>query len=198
MQLKSSFSEIKKAIRKTALQKRDSLSKSARHEKDLTIMQRLMSLPEFKGAKTILFYASFRSEVDTMDIIKVSLEMDKRIVLPKVDKDNHILRLYEIKNIYELASGYMRILEPSVNEDRVRELNDIELIIIPGAAFDIYGDRLGYGAGFYDILLPEIKGKIPLIALAYEEQIVEEIPAEPHDIKVDKIVTDKRLIHCAR
>ncbi|MDP1758755.1 MAG: 5-formyltetrahydrofolate cyclo-ligase, partial [Thermodesulfovibrionales bacterium] len=91
---------------------------------------------------------------------------------------------------------YMGILEPSVSEKRLTKINDINLVIIPGAAFDASGNRLGYGAGFYDKLLAEIKNKIPIVTPAYEEQIVENIPSEPHDVKVSKIVTDKRVIEC--
>ena len=90
----------------------------------------------------------------------------------------------------------MGILEPSVSEERLTRLDDIDLVIIPGAAFDVSGSRLGYGAGFYDRLLAGIKNKIPVIAPAYEEQIVENIPSELHDIKVSKIVTDMRVIEC--
>ncbi|MCG2708811.1 MAG: 5-formyltetrahydrofolate cyclo-ligase, partial [Thermodesulfovibrionales bacterium] len=102
----------------------------------------------------------------------------------------------EIKDITELTKGYMGILEPSVSEGKLTGLDNIDIIIIPGAAFDVSGSRLGYGAGFYDRLLAGIKKKIPIIAPAYEEQIVDDIPSEPHDVKVDKIVTDKRVIEC--
>lgn len=190
--------KIKKTIRQEVLRRRDAISKNVKKEKDIVIMQRIIQLPEFINAKTIFFYTSFRSEVDTMDMIKVSLNTGKLIVLPKVDKENNRLKLYEIKNMNELARGYMWILEPFVSEDRLRDLDDIDFIIIPGAAFDIYGNRLGYGAGFYDMLLSKMKKKIPIVAPAYEEQIVEKIPAEPHDIKVDKIVTDKKVIDCIK
>ncbi|GFP33793.1 5-formyltetrahydrofolate cyclo-ligase, partial [Candidatus Hakubella thermalkaliphila] len=120
----------------------------------------------------------------------------KKIILPKVDKENNKLKFYEIKDITELAKGYMGILEPSVSEERLTRLDDIVIIIIPGAAFDVSGSRLGYGAGFYDRLLAGMKNKIPVIAPAYEEQIVENISSELHDVKVDKIVTDKRVIEC--
>ncbi|NCO84597.1 MAG: 5-formyltetrahydrofolate cyclo-ligase, partial [Nitrospirae bacterium] len=92
--------------------------------------------------------------------------------------------------------GYMGILEPSASKERLTGLDDMDLIIIPGAAFDASGNRLGYGAGFYDRLLTGMKKIIPVIAPAYEEQIVEKIPSEPHDVKVSKIVTDKRVIEC--
>ena len=189
-------SEIKKTIRREILQRRDSIAKNLKAEKDISILQRIIMLPEFSAAKRILFYASFRSEADTMDMIKLSLHLGKLAVLPRVCKKEHILKLYEIKNMDELARGYMWILEPSVDEARLRKLSDIDLVIIPGAAYDTQGNRLGYGAAYYDKLLAAPERKIPIVAPAYEEQIVEKIPAEPHDIKVDKIITDKRVIEC--
>ena len=114
---------------------------------------------------------------------------------PKVDKNKHKLILYEIKDVVELSPGYMGIPEPSSGDDRLVNLGEVDLVIIPGAAFDYSGNRLGYGAGYYDILLSEGKRKIPIIALAYEEQLVDSIPSETHDVKVDIIVTDKRVIN---
>lgn len=189
-------SNAKKTIRQETLFKRDAIPENIRKEKDTAIRQRIIRLPEFTDAKTILFYASFRSEVDTSEMIKITLSRGKQAVLPKVDKENKILKLYEIKAMSELMQGYMGISEPSISEERLTGLNDIGLVIIPGAAFDVSGNRLGYGAGFYDKLLAGIKNKIPVIAPAYEEQIMEKIPSEPHDVRVTKIVTDMRVIEC--
>jgi 5-formyltetrahydrofolate cyclo-ligase len=185
---------MKKTIRKDVLKKRDNISPDIKSVKDDLIKQRLFSLSEFTTAKTVFFNASFRSEIETSSIIKESLKMGKMAVLPKVDKKRHRLILYEIKDVSELSPGYMGIPEPSLPDDRLVNLDDIDLVIIPGAAFDYSGNRLGYGGGYYDILLSESKKKIPVIALAYEEQLVDTIPSETHDIKVDIIVTDKRVI----
>ena len=185
---------MKKIIRREILKKRDGMSADIKAEKDSRIKDRSFSLPEFITARKIFFYASFRSEVETLSMIEESLKMGKQIVLPKVDKKTHRLILYEIKNVSELSPGYMGIPEPSLSDDRLVNLNDIDLVIIPGAAFDYSGNRLGYGEGYYDILLSEGKRKIPIIALAYEEQLVDKIPSETHDVKVDMIVTDKRVI----
>ncbi len=185
---------MKKKIRKNVIEKRNSLPPIERKKKDLCIMEKLFTLPEFKKAHNVLFYASFRTEVSTVNMIKESLKMGKRVVLPKVDKDSHRLILYQIKNTGELSPGYKGIPEPFLADERLIDLNDIDLIVIPGTGFDYSGNRLGYGAGYYDILFSEIHEKIPFIALAYEEQLVESIPAELHDVKVDMIITDKQVI----
>lgn len=185
---------MKRNIRKEILKKRDEISKDIKAIKDSLIKQRLFSFLEFITAKTVFFYASFRSEVETLSMIKESLKIGKRVVLPKVDKERLRLMLYEIKDISELFPGYMEIPEPLLPNERLVNLDDIDLIIIPGAAFDYSGNRLGYGGGYYDILLSERKKEVPIIALAYEEQLVDSIPSEMHDVKVDIIVTDKRVI----
>ena len=185
---------MKKVIRKEVLKKRDAISHDIKTLKDERIKKRLLNLPEFIDAKTVFFYASFRSEVETLGMIKESIEMGKKVVLPKVDKKGHRLVLYEIRDINELSPGYMGIPEPSLPDDRLVSLDNIDLVIIPGAAFDCSGNRIGYGAGYYDILLSERKKKIPVIAPAYEEQLVDSIPSEAHDVKVDIIITDKQVI----
>jgi len=185
---------MKKIIRREILKKRDGMSADIKAEKDSRIKGRFFFLPEFIAAEKIFFYASFRSEVETLSMIEESLKMGKRIVLPKVNKKTHRLILYEIKDVSELSPGYMGIPEPSLSDDRLVNLDDIDLVVIPGAAFDYSCNRLGYGAGYYDIVLSERKKKMPVVALAYEEQIVGSIPSEMHDVKVDMIVTDKRVI----
>ena len=185
---------MKTDIRKKILKKRDDIPREVKSIKDSLIKQGLFSQRDFVNAKSIFFYASFRSEVETLRMIKESIEMGKEVILPKVNKEKNVLMLFEIKDIEELSPGYMGIPEPSLHDTRLVDLDDIDLVIIPGAAFDYSGNRLGYGGGYYDILLSERKKKIPVIALAYEEQLVDEIPSEPHDIKVDVIITDKRII----
>lgn len=185
---------MKKVIRNEVLRKRDKIPQEVKSVKDALIKEKLFSTQEFVNSKIIIFYASFRSEVDTLSMIQKSLEMGKRVVLPKVDKERHMLSLYEIKDLNELSPGYMGIPEPSLADERTVDIDDVDLVIIPGAGFDYSGNRLGYGAGYYDILLSKSKKKISIIALAYEEQIVDSIPSEKHDVKVDMIVTDTRVI----
>jgi 5-formyltetrahydrofolate cyclo-ligase len=185
---------MKNAIRKEALGKRDRIPHELKGIKDSSIKQRLLALPEFLSARSVLFYASFRSEVETLGVIRESLRMGKRAVLPKVDKENQRLQLYEIKSISELTKGYMGIPEPPPSKERMMIIEDIDLVIVPGAGYDYAGNRLGYGGGYYDILLSGKKKNMPIIALAYEEQLVDAIPAEQHDVRVDMIVTDQRVI----
>jgi len=186
---------LKDKLRKEIIIKRDLISENNRLSKDESIRNKLFSLPEFIKADTIFIYFSFRSEVDTFFIIEKALNKGKRVILPKVEKKKRKLYLYEINSIKDLSSGYMGIYEPIPDISREVRINEVDLIIVPGVCFDIYGNRIGYGGGYYDIILSEKKTNSPVIALSYEEQIVQKIPSEPHDIKVDIIITDQRIIN---
>jgi 5-formyltetrahydrofolate cyclo-ligase len=191
---RESLHNMKERIRKETIKKRDAISPDTKTAKDLSIKQRLFSLHEFVQAEIVFFYASFRSEVDTHTMIKESLEMGKRVMLPRVHIKGHKVKLYEIKDINELSPGHMGIPEPSFSEAYSLLIDEANIIIIPGVAFDYSGNRLGYGGGYYDMILTQRKKESPIIALAYEEQLVDEVPSEPHDIKFDLVVTDKRII----
>lgn len=195
---------MKNIIRKFLINRRDTIDPEVKETKEASIEKSLLALDEFKNANNILFYASFRSEVDTMGYLQDVINLGKKLVLSVVDNRHKRLDLYYVDDISELVPGYKGIPEPGILTDREASLNDIDLVIIPGTGFDITGNRLGYGGGYYDRLLSyESKmlanvEHIKTIALAFEEQIGEKIPAEPHDIKVDIIITDKRVISCKK
>ncbi len=196
---------LKKSLRAKLLRTRDSIPPELKARKETAIIKRLFALDVFQKAKSLLLYASFRSEVDTTGCLSDIIKLGKRLILPAVDSGRRELTLYEVQDISELTPGYMEIPEPGIRENRQVTLGDIDLIIVPGAGFDSEGNRLGYGGGYYDRLLGNESGqglktgrRIMTIALAFEEQIIEKIPAEPHDIRVDMIITDKRLIYCSR
>lgn len=185
----------KAGLRKELLSKRDNIPPVVRMAKNKMVLERMLSLEEFRNAGIIFFFASFRTEIDTTEMIKSALSSGKRVLLPKVDKENHELLLYEIRDFSELTPGYMGIPEPSF-QGRQMSINDADIVIIPGAGFDASGNRIGYGGGYYDRLLSGLQKDIPVIAPAYEEQIEDCIPSEPHDIRVNMIVTDRRVIRC--
>ncbi|MBI4826574.1 MAG: 5-formyltetrahydrofolate cyclo-ligase [Nitrospirae bacterium] len=193
---------MKKRIREDLLNKRNSIDPDEKKSKERSIEKKLFNLEEFKKSECILLYASFRSEVDTMNYLQDVIHLNKKLIIPLVDPDHRRLRLFEVRDVSELIPGYMGIQEPGILKDREVSLNEIGLVIIPGTGFDTNGNRLGYGGGYYDKLLSyesKMLSKaehIITIALAFEEQIGDKIPAEPHDIKVDMIITDMRVINC--
>ena len=189
---------MKRTLRENLLRKRDGIKPEKKHVKEASIRKRLYASADFRKAKSIMFYASFRSEAATMPCIIHALKLKKMVLLPLVDRKRKTLRIFQISELSELGPGFMGIPEPKVKRTRERHLNDIGVVIVPGAGFDSEGNRLGYGAGYYDRLLSKAKRDITKIALAFEEQIVPEIPGEKHDIKMDKVITDKRIIDCRR
>ncbi len=180
---------MKDKLRKKILDARFALTPEARRAKSREIEQRLFSLPEFNSAATVMFYASFQSEVETHGMIRRALAEGKQVVLPRVKGKE--LELLEIENFdRDVSPGAWGIPEPDQGKTAV--VQDIGLIVVPGAVFDERGNRVGYGAGFYDKLLALYQGMT--VALAFELQVVPQVPADAHDVPVKKIVTEKRVI----
>lgn len=195
---------MKRQLRKDFIKKRDSIHPEQKRIKEAAIEKRLFSLRDFKNAGSVLLYVSFRSEVNTMNVLEDVLSLGKKLILPRVDAQSKSLRLFAVKHISELSPGFMGIPEPQSKKSREVRLNDVDLVIIPGTGFDTSGSRIGYGGGYYDRLLSyeskqldRVEKHIMTIALAFEDQIGANIPSEPHDIKVDMIVTEKRTIRCS-
>ena len=185
----------KEEIRKRILSLRDSQTEEEMRSKSELIQKRLFNLPEFKKAKTIMFYVATRSEVRTEQMIKVALKQGERVVVPISDVKNRKLILSELKDFDELEPGTFNILEPKKEFIRRVSPEEIDLVITPGIAFDKDGDRIGYGMGFYDNFLSSLKKRIPVVGLAYELQMVDDIPVNDKDVTVDKIVTEERIIN---
>lgn len=186
---------MKTDIRKAILSKRDLLTTQQIARKSLEIKKRLFNLLEFKEATLISFYISFRSEVQTHEMIKEALRLDKRVVVPIVEREK-ILSLSELKDFdNELEIGKFGILEPNLKYRREVNLSEVELVIVPGIVFDKNGNRIGYGGGYYDNLLSRMKC-VPFIGLAYELQIVPQVSAEEYDIPAHKIITEERIMVC--
>jgi len=184
----------KESIRKRILSLRNSQSPFRAITKSYRIKEKLFRLPGFIKAKTILFYVSTKDEVETKYMIKEALSLCKRVVVPISDVKNKKLILSELKSLDELEPGAFNILEPKKEFFRPVSLEDIDLVIVPGVAFDKKGNRIGYGKGFYDRFLRSLRKDIPSIGLSYEFQIVDKIPVNDKDVIVNKIVTEKNTI----
>lgn len=177
----------KEEIRKKILQKRNELPSSEILEKSNEIISKLISLKEFRKAKRILCYVSFGSEVFTHELIQAYI--DKKDIAVPVVKENELALSY-IKDWKELSKGRYGILEPKAM--KIANLDEISLAIVPAVAFDEMGYRIGYGRGYFDKLLAKMNAM--KIGLGYEFQIVEKIPEEKHDVRMDRIITEKRII----
>lgn len=186
------------AARKQAIREQAHANRNAQENKDdlsREIVTRFMALLEYQQAQTVLFYLDVRSEVRTRHSLVEALGGGKTIVVPYcVDGE---LELFHLEHLDELALGMYRILEPkgelrSQASKRV-DVAELDLIMVPGVAFDPRGGRTGHGKGYYDKLLEHAKPTTPLVALAFECQMFEEIPMQPHDVFMDKIITEKAI-----
>ncbi len=184
------------ALRKHILAQRDQLSLEEQQVKSRAIHERLWALAPFCKSKSILAYVNFRSEVETLSIIKRCLAQGMQVAVPLTLVAEKKLVAYLITNPEnDLIPGYCDIPEP--DPKRLVELapDTIDTVLVPGSVFDPHGGRLGYGGGYYDRFL---SGKAPQalrIALCYEMQIVDNVPVEAHDEAIHYLVTEGRTIH---
>ncbi len=172
--------ELRNAMKKKVIVRRD--------DRSINILKRLLEHPRFLSASSILLYASLPHEVDTGKLVTICLKTKTVVALPKVDSGQQELRLYQVRSLQDLSPGAFGITEPLPEREVL--LEDIDLAIIPGIAFTRSGQRLGRGKGYYDKLLAGRKGENPYtVGLAFEEQIVENLPRMPHDVDLDLIIT---------
>ena len=188
---------LKKGISESVLRKRDSLSIDERAGLSQKICNNILSLEEYKHARVVHFFLSIKSEVITEDAVRGAISTGKKVVVPVMDKRHRRILLSGLNDYdKELAPTSHGIIEPKPEFYKFVDLNDIDLMVLPGVAFDLNGHRLGYGAGYYDRLLRDADTRPFLVALAFEVQIVNKIPIGDHDVRMDKIITEKRIIDC--
>ncbi|MCX5642313.1 MAG: 5-formyltetrahydrofolate cyclo-ligase [Candidatus Omnitrophica bacterium] len=181
-------------MRCAARKKRESLTEKEVAARSERIKKCVLHDPDFKKAEVIALYASFRNEVNTMNLIKEALSVAKKIGLPKTNIRTRALTFYLVKDLSDLCAGAYGIPEPNEN-CKLLPASEINLVIMPGIAFDETGCRIGFGGGYYDRFLRQVPPAIKKIALAYEFQILKEkIPDLAKDAKIDKIITEERVI----
>jgi len=155
------------------------------------ICSKLLSLAVFQQAQTIMFYSSVRGEVNTFPMMVKAIELKKRVAVPLVQKENKNLIPVVIQTIGDLVPGAYGIPEPPFNAAQVLRPEDLDLVVVPGVAFDPAGNRLGRGAGYYDRFLSALPHTTPTIGLGYDFQCVPALPGlEPHDIRLMTVLTN--------
>ncbi|MCA9137381.1 MAG: 5-formyltetrahydrofolate cyclo-ligase [Planctomycetales bacterium] len=162
------------------------------------IVQRLMSMPQYVAAETVMWYVDVRDEVRTRHALPVALADGKRVVIPYcLGKD---LRLFHLHSPADLSPGAFGILEPCEElrrkDDRMVDPADVDWVAVPGVAFDVEGRRLGHGHGFYDRFLAGLSTQAVRVGVGFECQIVARVPTADHDVRMDWIVTQDRTIPC--
>lgn len=179
----------KKDIRESIFKKRNSLDKETIKKLSQKIINRLYEQDEYKNSKKIMFYASYKSEVHTLDAIKKSIDDGKDVCIPVVKGKDLIISKIESFNELDTKNQW-GIPEPSVI--RETDVNKMDLIVVPIVVFDKARHRIGYGWGGYDRMLKEYNGF--KIGLAFSFQEDDKIPAQEHDVRLDKIITETTII----
>ncbi len=184
----------KQRIRQAFRRLRDSMGEEARAAGDTALILQLSRMPLYREARTVLLYASIGSEAGTWHIIDDCLRRGVRTVLPRVDKEAGKLVLYRIVDRAALRPGQFGIPEPEEDDTSRVSPEALDFALIPALAFDRSGARVGYGKGFYDRLLAECPAVTA--GLCFSEQLAGKIPCEPHDRRVQILVTEKGVIDC--
>jgi len=195
----ANFTAVKQQIRKQIIAAREQLSAAVRAAHSSAIIERLMQLPEYQQAETVLGYMNFGAEFSSDLWVEKVLAEGKRLALPKVNHHTDQLDLYWVDDLEnQLAAGLWGIREPVVERcERLGNLNEVDFALLPGVAFARDGARLGYGRGFYDKLLANMAQRPVLAAAAFALQVAESIPQEATDVKVEWIITEQETIACS-
>ena len=180
----------KELVRKQILEKRKKLSDKLIRNKSAKISKNLLSIDDILNKSNYSLYLAINNEVETKNIISRLLENQKNIYLPSFVKKSWVLAKFGTWD--NLESGPFGIMQPG--EKIVVDPLDIDIAVFPGVAFDVFGNRLGYGSGVYDKLFYD-SGAIK-IGLAFEKQMVKLVPNISHDLKMNYIVTEERIINC--
>jgi len=184
----------KRALRRAVIERRDALDPADRAARSERIAERVLGLPELGGADTVMGFWSFGSEVETAPLLERLHAAGTRVVLPRVEGDHVVAVVYGRGD--EVVAASFGAMEPTGAE--VVEPVDIDVVIVPGVAFDRSGHRVGYGGGFYDRFLPRTRPGVPGVAVAFADQIVDEpVPRGAFDLPVDAIVTEDEVIRPA-
>jgi len=182
-------------LRKKILGARDRLSQETRNEKSGAVRRNFMSLPALPEWSTLFIYVNFRSEVETLELIRMCIGRGLRVAVPLVDAVAiRMLPLLINDPEKDLAPGYFNIPEPDPKKSLTLDPAEIDAAVIPGSVFDIQGGRLGYGGGYYDRFLLNDAPRARRIGLGFELQVIDKVPVEPHDQPLDILVTEKRIV----
>jgi len=190
--------QAKRLVRESVLRERDAMPPELRAAASERIAESLARRPDFAAAGVVLLTLPYASEWDTRLLFSVARARGKTVAVPRVNLAQRMLEIYAVADLAaDVAPGYRGIPEPHTGSTPVA-LESIDWVLVPGVAFDASGQRVGYGGGYYDRLLPMLPAAAPRIAGAFELQVLERVPSAPHDLALDAIVTETRVIVPAR
>lgn len=181
----------KKALRRELLTRRRGMELHSWRSSSHAAQQHLIATSVFKQSRCIALYAAMQHEVDTSELFETAQQQGKQVLFPAVCGNR--LQFRQVTTLEQLTSGAFGILEPCLLEPE-HLLEAADLIVVPGVAFDLRGHRIGFGKGYYDRCLSELAVLPPLVGLCHDFQLLEQIPAEGHDIRMQYVITDQRII----
>jgi len=184
----------KSRLRKSILARRLALSAAELSVAGDAIQNTFLAMPDYLAAGSVALYCSVKNEVPTERVINHSLLTGKALYLPAIEGGEMLFR--RVTTLDDLVNGKFGIKQPA-HGCPLAGPEEIDLIVVPGVGFDLSGQRIGYGKGYYDKVLHRLEGKGVLTAFCYEFQIVESLVGEPHDVNMDRIITEQRFINTA-
>jgi len=188
--------EKKQEIRDEIIRKIASYDEKKRLEKLQMLAKKLLSFANFQESKIAFLPSARKDEIDLSNVIQESLKLNKIVVLPAFNVEKKEITLMKIDDPdTELIEGPLGNMEPDPNKCKIVPIDSIEIAIIPGLAFDEKGGRIGTGKGFFDHFIPKLPITARKVTLAFEDQLIQQIPMESHDKYVDIIITEKRIIY---
>jgi 5-formyltetrahydrofolate cyclo-ligase len=188
----TSASTGKRALRERLIAVRSGLPLAAREAASRAIAARVAALPAWRRARTVALHAPLGAEVDTAELVRLAEGAGKRIAWPRIASPGPALE-FACCAAGELVPGPARALEPPRSSPAI-PLDAIDLFVVPGVAFDARGGRLGRGRGHYDATLALLRPGAVRVGLAFDEQVVDRVPTEPHDVPLDAVVTGSRVL----
>lgn len=185
------MNDSKATLREAILKARNSLSKDILVSMSEMIQARVLGMDEFISAKTVGGYHPLGSEVSTLNLLSSALQTGKRVALPRVEDETRMV-FAEIRDLEnDLEAGRYKIMEP---RERCPRVDNLDILLLPGVAWDLEGYRLGYGKGYYDRYLASTHASVKRVGLAYDFQVLESMQHGSDDLRVDMIVTERRVV----
>lgn len=184
---------MKKSLRKKLLSIRKEISEENLEIKSKKIFENIIKSEILNNKKNVMVYMDFRNEVKTLELIKYLFENNYNVILPRVNFKTGFLDLFHVSSLDSMVLSSYGILEPTPEKSEYASVKDIDLIFVPGVGFDKRFYRIGYGGGYYDKLLPETENCI-FCALAFDEQMLDEVAKDDYDVQMDMIITDSFVL----
>jgi len=186
----------KRRVRRCVLERRDNIDAAEHAQKSAVVVARFQRLAAVRRARTVFCFVSFRSEVDTVPLLGWALDRGLATAVPLILGPRRLAAV-SITSLADLAPARWGIPEPRHGLPRL-DPRHIDVAVVPGVAFDGAGGRVGYGGGYYDAFLERLRPNATRVALAFELQLLDRVPAEGHDLRVDTVVTERRVLRCRR